>query len=113
MPSWNILVTQSGCDIEHDNRTLPMDVVSVPQASKLLLACCVPTIESNWPAIREEIQGAYIDTNRGFISFLKFTSEMTFHKGGLPSASVAYDNQLEAWVINWLSNGRGHSNFEG
>ena len=39
VPRGHVLVGEAGCDIKHDDGTLPMDVVAIPQASKLLLPC--------------------------------------------------------------------------
>ena len=47
MPVGNILVGDSGCDIEHDDTALPIDVVAVSEATELLLSCSIPDIEED------------------------------------------------------------------
>ena len=47
MPVGNILVGNSGCDIKHDDAGLSVDVVSIPETTKLLLTCSIPNIESD------------------------------------------------------------------
>lgn len=45
MPVGNVLVCDARCDVEHDNAALSVDVVSIAQTAKLLLACSVPHVE--------------------------------------------------------------------
>jgi hypothetical protein len=47
VPVGDVLVGDSGGDIEHDDAALAVDVVSVTKTSKLLLSCGVPDIELN------------------------------------------------------------------
>ena len=51
MPVGNILVSDSGRHVKHDNCTLSLNVVAVPEPPKLLLAGCVPHIEANGPSV--------------------------------------------------------------
>ena len=45
MPIGNILVGDAGCDVEHDDTTLAVDVVPIPETTEFLLSCCIPDIE--------------------------------------------------------------------
>lgn len=45
MPVGHVLVCDAGGDIEHDDTTLSIDVVSVTETSKLLLSSGIPDIE--------------------------------------------------------------------
>jgi hypothetical protein len=47
MPIGDVFVRDSRCDVEHDNTTLPLDVISITETTKLLLACSIPNIEAN------------------------------------------------------------------
>lgn len=47
MPVGHVLVCDAGGDIEHDDTTLSVDVVSVTETSKLLLSSGIPDIELN------------------------------------------------------------------
>lgn len=51
MPVWYILVCHPCCDVKHDDGALPLDVVAVSKSTKLLLAGCVPHVESNRPSV--------------------------------------------------------------
>jgi hypothetical protein len=45
VPAGNVLVGDAGGDIEHDDTTLSIDVVSVTETSKLLLSSGIPDVE--------------------------------------------------------------------
>jgi hypothetical protein len=45
VPVGNVLVCNTRGDVEHDNAALSVDVVSITETTKLLLACRVPDIE--------------------------------------------------------------------
>lgn len=45
MPVGDVLVGNTGGDIEHDDTTLSVDVVSITKSSELLLSSGIPDIE--------------------------------------------------------------------
>ena len=45
VPVGDVLVGDAGCDVEHDDATLAVDVVAVSQPTEFLLSCCVPDIK--------------------------------------------------------------------
>ena len=45
VPVGDILVGDAGCDIEHDDTALAVDIVSITKTSKLLLSCGIPDVE--------------------------------------------------------------------
>ena len=45
MPVGNVLVCDTGCDIKHDNTALPVDIVPIPESTKLFLPRGVPDVE--------------------------------------------------------------------
>lgn len=45
MPVGNVLVGDSGCDVEHDDTALAIDVVPISETTELLLSCGIPDIE--------------------------------------------------------------------
>ncbi len=46
MPVGNVLVCDSEVTVEHDDSTLPLDVVPISEATELLLAGSIPDIEA-------------------------------------------------------------------
>lgn len=47
MPVGDVLVGNTGGNIEHDDTTLAVDVVTIAEATKLLLTSGIPDIEGN------------------------------------------------------------------
>ncbi|KAH3678749.1 hypothetical protein OGATHE_000017 [Ogataea polymorpha] len=47
VPVWNVLVRDSRGDVEHDDTTLTVDVVTVSQSAEFLLSGRVPDVESD------------------------------------------------------------------
>ena len=45
VPIWDVLVSDTRCDVEHDDATLSVDVVTISKATKFLLPSRVPDIE--------------------------------------------------------------------
>lgn len=45
MPIRNILVRDTGRNVEHDDTALAVDVVAISQSAKLFLTCSIPYIE--------------------------------------------------------------------
>ena len=45
MPVRNVLVGDSGCDVEHDDTALSVDVIPISETTELLLSCGIPDIE--------------------------------------------------------------------
>ena len=54
VPVGNILVSDTSCHVEHDDGTLPLDVVAVSQPPKLFLTRSVPHVETYGSAISVE-----------------------------------------------------------
>jgi hypothetical protein len=47
MPVGDVLVGDSGCDVEHDDAALSVDVVAISETTELFLSCCVPDVEED------------------------------------------------------------------
>jgi hypothetical protein len=45
VPVGDVLVCDTGCDVEHDDTALAVDIVSITKTSELLLSCGIPDIE--------------------------------------------------------------------
>jgi hypothetical protein len=45
VPVGDVLVGDTGSDIEHDDAALAVDIVSITKTSELLLSCGIPDIE--------------------------------------------------------------------
>jgi hypothetical protein len=113
VPVGDVLVRDTGGDIEHDNTALAVDVVSISQTTELLLASCVPYIELNrsqvlsrkvsrladakWNDQSGVVGGAYgseservhFDTESCDVLLFEFTSKMALDEGGLHGMNVS------------------------
>lgn len=58
MPVGNILVGDPGGDVKHNDTTLAVDVITISQSSKLLLASSIPNIELEFTKVGEETERA-------------------------------------------------------
>jgi hypothetical protein len=101
VPVGDVLVGDTGGDIEHDDATLAVDVVSVTKTSELLLSCGIPYIELNVAQVllhvsgdgsyelfrrtyRAESERVDFDTKGCDILLLELSSQMALDERGLP-----------------------------
>ena len=66
MPIRDILVCDSRGDVEHNDTTLALNVVSIAETTKFLLSGGVPDVETNGAEVGRELQGMYFDTEGGY-----------------------------------------------
>ena len=103
MPVGDVLVRDPGCDVKHDDAALPVDVVAVAEATKLLLAGSIPHIELEFTKVGvepERARGALVrtllrngdpgggnilnlNTQSGNVFFFELSSQMTLDESGL------------------------------
>lgn len=101
MPVRNVLVCDTGSNIEHDDTTLTVNVVSITKTSELLLPSSIPDVELNvtqvlWTSVNlatdqgggiatygSETKRVNFDTESGDIFLFELTSQMALDKGGL------------------------------
>lgn len=104
MPVGDVLVSDTGGHVEHDNTTLSVDVVSITETTELLLTSGIPDIELDStvvlfgllviPAISKrgsaghmtygvEVKRVDLDTESGDVLLLEFTSQVTLNESGL------------------------------
>lgn len=65
MPVGDILVGDTRGDVEHDDSTLSLDVVSVSETTELFLTGSVPNVETDSTEVGVESEGVDLDTERG------------------------------------------------
>lgn len=66
MPVGHVLVCDSGRDIEHDDSTLALDVVTISESTEFLLAGGVPNVEADGTKVGGELQRVDFDTESGY-----------------------------------------------
>lgn len=71
VPVWHVLVRHTRSHIKHDDRAFTLDVVTVTEPAKLLLACSVPHVEDDWAMVGLEVEWVHINAEGGFFFFGK------------------------------------------
>jgi hypothetical protein len=74
VPLWNILISDSGADIEHDNTAVSVDIVSISESSQFLLTSGIPNVEKDLTFGSEERHWMYLDSKGGDVFLLELTS---------------------------------------
>lgn len=103
VPVGNVLVGDTGGNIEHDDTGLAVDVVAITETTKLLLTGGIPDIELDVTQVLSlrvsrlgirsgvrrgityggELQRVNLDTKCGNVLLLEFTSQVALDEGGL------------------------------
>lgn len=65
VPGRHVLVCEAGGDVKHDDGALAVDVVAIPQPTELLLAGCVPAVETQLAPVSSEVQRVHLHTDGG------------------------------------------------
>jgi hypothetical protein len=65
MPVGHVLIRDSGCNVEHDDATLSLNVVSVSKTTKLFLSRGVPNVKDDSAVVGREWKGSNFDSERG------------------------------------------------
>lgn len=81
VPVGHILVGDSRGDIEHDNPTLTVDVVTISQPTKLFLPGSVPHVKVDLTEVGVKAKGVHFDPQGGNVLLFKFTSQVSLDVG--------------------------------
>jgi hypothetical protein len=65
VPVGNILVGNTGGNVEHDDTTLALNVVTISETTKLLLASSVPDVEADGTKVGGESERVNLYTEGG------------------------------------------------
>mmetsp|Transcript_5680 Transcript_5680/g.19873 ORF Transcript_5680/g.19873 Transcript_5680/m.19873 type:complete len:200 (-) Transcript_5680:19-618(-) len=111
VPGRHVLVREPRRDVEHDDGTVPVDVVSITQPTKLLLSSRVPAVVPDLSSIGVKVERTHLHTDGGFVFLLELSCPVTFHERGLACATVAHEQQLEVGhasrrLLSWKRHGR-------
>lgn len=66
MPVRHILVCDSRGNVEHDDATLALYVITITETTELLLTCSIPDVETDSAEVGRECQGVNFDTEGGY-----------------------------------------------
>lgn len=65
MPIGDVFVGDSRGDIKHNDSTLTLDVITIPQTAELFLSRCIPDVETDVAEVGCEVQRVNFDTKGG------------------------------------------------
>lgn len=65
MPVGDVLVRDTRGNVEHDDTTLPLDVVTITEATKFLLASGIPNVEADGAKVGGERERVDLDAESG------------------------------------------------
>lgn len=65
MPVGDILICDPRGHVEHNDTTLPLDVISVTESTKLLLSGGIPNVEADGTKVGVELEGVDFNTESG------------------------------------------------
>ena len=99
VPLWNILVSDSGADIEHDDSAMATNVISVSESSEFLLTGGIPDVEKDLTLGGEEWHWMHLNTESSDVLLLELSSQMSLHESGFSNTTVSDENELE--FRNW------------
>jgi len=106
VPVGDVLVGHTRSNVEHDDGSISLDVVTVTKTSKLLLSSSIPHIEANLTAICVELERMDLNTDSSNVFLLEFSSNVSFNEGGLSCATISDEDQLKC------GHGSGGCHFE-
>ncbi len=65
VPVGYVLVRNARCDIKHDDATLALDLVAIPQSTELLLPGGIPNVEADSAEVGGEGEGVNLHSEGG------------------------------------------------
>lgn len=95
VPVGDVLVGVAGGDVKHDDGALTVDVVSVAEATELLLAGSIPDVEADLAKVGVEGQRAHLDSDGGDVLLLELSGDVSLDERGLTDSSVSNEHELE------------------
>mmetsp|Transcript_23131 Transcript_23131/g.34243 ORF Transcript_23131/g.34243 Transcript_23131/m.34243 type:complete len:270 (+) Transcript_23131:104-913(+) len=95
MPVRNILVSDTGGNVKHNDGALSLDVVSITESSEFFLPCSIPYVEFDGTAVCVEYEGVYFYSECCDVFLFEFSSEMTLDKGCFSYSTVSDEDELE------------------
>merc|ERR1712183_239165 len=102
VPVGNVFVSDTGGHVEHKNGALTLNVVAVPESSKLFLASSVPDVELDLTSVGLEHDRVDLNSEGGNVLLLKLSCQVALHKCGFTYTTIAYKNQFINVISHFL-----------
>lgn len=95
VPLGHVPVSDAGGHVEHQDRGVGANVVSLAQASQLLLAGGVPDSELDGAVVGVEGDGADLNALSGDVLLLELPGDVSLDEGGLSDSTVSDEHDFE------------------
>ncbi len=95
VPLGDVLVGDTGSDIEHEDGGIGTNVVSLTKTSEFLLAGSVPQGQLDGAVVGVEDNGAHLHTLSGDVLLLELASDVALDEGRLAYTTVSDQHYLE------------------
>ena len=95
VPLWDVLIGDSGADIEHDDTAVSSDVVTISKTTKLFLTGGIPNIEANLTLGGEELHWVDLNTEGSNVFLFEFSGKMSLDESGLSNTTISYKHEFE------------------
>jgi hypothetical protein len=95
MPVRDVLVCDSARDVEHNDSTFTLDIITVSQTTEFLLTGGIPYIEADLTTVSVELQRMNFDAQSWDIFLLKFTGSVALHQSGFSDTTITDEKELK------------------
>lgn len=102
VPVRNIFVRHPRRNIEHDDGTLALNVVTIAEPTEFLLTSSIPDIEPDGPSVRVEDKRMHLHSQGGYVLLLELTRQVSLDEGRLSGTSIADQHALEGGNVGLL-----------
>jgi len=99
MPVRHVLVRDPARDIEHDDSTLALNVISIPEAAELFLSCRIPDVEADRAEGGRELERVDFYTECRNVLLLELARQVSLDESRLASTTIADKDKLESWDL--------------
>ena len=65
VPVGDVLIRDTGCDVEHNDTTLTLNIISISKTAKFLLASSIPDVEADGAEVGRERERVHFHTKGG------------------------------------------------
>lgn len=89
IPFGDVLIGDSGGDVEHENSGIGTNIVTLTKSSEFFLSGSVPEGKFDRSVVGVEGDGADLNSLGGDILLLKLTGDVSFDEGGLADSTVS------------------------
>jgi len=100
MPVRHVLVRDPARHIEHDDSTLALNVVSIPEAAELFLSRRIPDVKADRAEGGRELERVDFYAERRNVFLLELARQVSLDESRLAGTTIADKDKLESWDLS-------------